>query len=271
MASPNIYTSGIGGTSGADLVTYAPLYTSGNIWYVHSGTGSDAASPRGRDRARPLATLQQALTNSAAGDIVVCLAGHTQTVTAVIAVGQITIVGEGTGSNRPKFTRNVNDNIFDMTSSGVILDNLYFPASVSTSTTAGKVRAQATGCVVRSCYFEAGVIDAGPQIEIGTGASHCRIENTTCISTGTSAASQPDSGVRVSSAVTDLRVENLILDGGSSGWANPFAFNGSSAVTRLHAAEVSLLNDSDVTLATGTTGTFHVSAATGSARVVWAA
>lgn len=270
MASPNIYSSGVGGTSGAPLVTLAPLFTSGHIWYVHSGTGVNAASPRGRERIRPLATLQQALSNSSAGDIVVCLAGHTQTISAVVAMGQISIIGEGTGSSRPKFIRNVNDNCFDITSAGVLLDNLYFPAS-STSTAASKVRAQASNVVVRNCYFEAALNDAGGQVEIGSAASNCRVESTTIISTGADVSNQPDSGLRVSSAVSDLYINGLILDGGSSGWANPFALSATSAITRLHGINVSLLNDSDVSFATGTTGLFHVLASTGSARVTWTA
>ena len=49
---------------------------------MDSATGSDAASPAGKDRIKPLATLAQACTNAATGDIIVCLAGHAETLTS---------------------------------------------------------------------------------------------------------------------------------------------------------------------------------------------
>jgi len=95
--------------------------------------------------------------------------------------------------------------------------------------------------------------------------------DTTVISTATAPSDQPESAIKVTNAITDLWINNLTINGGSSGWANPYAFNGAAAVTVFRALQVSLLNDSDVTLATGTTGWIQVGTTSGSARVVWAA
>src|SRR5687767_7336230 len=153
MASPNIYSGGYGGSTGAVLTTSAaPIYQSGNTWYVDSVTGSDAASPRGRDRARPLATLAQALTNAAAGDVIVFFSGHTQTLTAIttLSLAGLKLLGEGSGSSRPQFIRDANDELFDITAAGVRLENLYFPGSTTTSALS-KVRTAGANTKIVNC------------------------------------------------------------------------------------------------------------------------
>jgi len=277
MASPNIYPSGVGGSTGPTLTTSSPLYLSGDIWYVSStsAAAADAASPRGKERIRPLATLAQAVTNAAAADIIVVLENHTETITSTQTLGKagLYIVGEGSGSTRPKFTRNIAANgvLFDITAAGVVLQNLYFPATVTTASTGAKVRTNSIRTHILDCYFEAGTLDDGAQIEFITGAGQDRILDTTVISTATAPSDQPESAIKVTNAITDLWINNLTINGGSSGWANPYAFNGAAAVTVFRALQVSLLNDSDVTLATGTTGWIQVGTTSGSARVVWAA
>lgn len=273
MASPNIWANGVGGTAGAALALVAPLYTSGNIWYVLSTTGSDAASPRGKERIRPLATLAQAVTNAAAGDIIVCLSGHAETLTSQQAFSNadIHVIGEGAGSNRPKFTRNADIVMFNVTAAGVKFDNLYFPASTLASANSRVKFAGANDRMV-GCYFECGTLDNGPSLETVTGASQVSVTGGTYfVSTSTSVASQPDSAIKVTNAITDLELDTVIMDGASSGWANPYAFNGAGAVTRLRATNVDLLGDSDMTFATGTSGHLYVRNRTGSARVVWTA
>lgn len=272
MASPNLHTNGVGGTSGSTLATVSPLYTSGEIWYLHSPSGSDAASPRGKERIRPLATLAQALTNAGNNDIIVAMSGHTETLAAITTIAEtgLSIIGEGTGSSRPQFIRNVNDELFDITGAGVMLDNLYFPAS-TTATALGKVRCATAGCIFRNLYFEASTSDDGPQLEFITGAGQALVEGCTFISTAASPADQPATGIQITNAMSDLWMDQVILDGGSSGWANPYALVGTGAVTRLRCTNLDLLRDSDVTLATGTVGYVHVRTKSGSARVVWAA
>lgn len=273
MASPNIYTGGYGGSTGAVLTSSSSaIYQSGNVWYVDSVTGSDAASPRGRDRARPLATIAQAITNASANDTIVLFSGHTQTMSAIttIALAGLKILGEGSGSSRPQFIRNMNDELFDITAAGVRVENIYFPGSTTTSALS-KLRTAAANTKIINCYFEADADDTGAQIELVTGGDSCEIRDTTVISTATAVSAQPASAILVTNAVSDLTLDTVVLNGGSTSWSNPFAFVGTGAVTRLFAENLDLLNDSDVTLATGTTGYVHVRNKSGSARIVWAA
>lgn len=278
MASPNIFTGGLGGVSGATLAIVSPLYTSGEVWYLHGPSGTDAASPAGKERNKPLATLAQALTNAGNNDTIVCLSGHTETLTATATIAEtgLSIVGEGTGSSRPKFTRNVNGVLFDVTGAAVTIDNIYFPGGAA-STTSGKVSVASVGSVVRNCYFEASVLDDGGQLEFTAGAGQCRVRGCTFISTAATVADQPSSALRVVSAMSDLWIggpetaQAVVVDGGSSGWSATAALNVTAAVTRLRIQNVDLLNDSDINIVTATTGFVHVRNKTGSARVVWAA
>jgi len=250
---------------------------SGNIWYVSStATGAgDAAAPRGKERIRPLATLAQAITNAAANDIIVCLASHAETLTATQAISTagLTIIGEGSGSSRPNFTRNIagNGQLFDITGAKVVLNNLYFPATVTTASTGAMVRTAGAGTEIINCYFNASTLDDGASVETITGASSVRIINTTFISTATLPSDQPGSAITITNALTDLEMDTVTISGGTSGWANPYAFVGTGAVTRLRGSQVHLLLDSDVILATGTTGYINLGNTSGSARVVWTA
>jgi hypothetical protein len=285
MASPNFYASGIGGTTGAELATLVPLYTSGNVWYVKSGTGVDAAGNAGKERNKPLATLAQAHTNASAGDIIVFLASHSQTLTAVQVFDKahLTILGEGSiaAGTGVTFARNANDEMFDVTAAGVQFVNLTLGPSATTSTTTALVRFAGAGGKLIGCYCRASTIDDGPILELITGADHfsmskfTRSDGTvaqpTFISTATTVADQPDNAIEITNAISHLTMDSVIIDGAASGWAQPFAVNGAAAVTGLKATNMELLNDSDVNLATGTTGYIHVVRTSGSSRVVWAA
>jgi hypothetical protein len=274
VASPNFYSSGIGGSTGDDLATVSPLHCSGSVWYVGSATtgAADAASPRGKERIRPLATLAQAVTNAAANDIIVLLASHTETLTGVqtLNLAGLTIISEGSGSTRARFTRNADAVLFNITADNVTLGNIYFVASSTTSTNARVKTANANTRLI-DCYFESDESDTGPAFETVTGAGSCHIVDTTFASTATAPDSQPESAIKFTNAISDVFLSNVVVNGASSGWSNPYAINGAGAITRLRGLNVDLKGDSDVTFATGTTGYLHVRTSTGSTRVVWAA
>lgn len=273
MAAPNLDTSGIASTTGAALCTLSPLYSTGTIWYVLSTTGSDAASPRGKQRERPLATLVQAITNAAAGDIIVCLSGHTESIAVqqAISTAGLLILGDGAGSNRPKFTRTADIIMWNVTGAGVHIENIYFPASTLASTSS-RVKLTGVKGEVAGCYFECGTLDNGPALETATGASQVRVAGSTYfVSTSTSVASAPDSAIRVTNAITDFEMDTVIMDGAASGWANPYALNMAAAVTRLRVTNLDLLNGSEYTVTTGTTGYIHSRNVSGSNQNVWPA
>jgi hypothetical protein len=274
MAGTHVYDSGIGGTVGGYLTTLLPLRSSVDVWYVHSGTGSDAASPRGKQRNYPLATLSQALTNATTDDIIVCLAGHTETLGASVTFGVgepgITVIGEGTGSSRPKFTRNFNGVMFDIAADDIVLENLYFPAS-TTASAASRTRTNGVNrTIIENCYYECGANDTGAAYDIVSGSGSIAIRNTTFISTSTGPTTAPALAITVPAGLGLLTMYRVTFDGGASGWSNPFAFSSTTtAITRLRATEIDLLNDSDMLIHSGSTGYINVRNKSGSAKVDW--
>ena len=83
--------------------------TTGEIFFVHSGTGADSAGA-GRNPDVPLATLDYAigLCTASKGDMIYVMPGHAESLTTAAAiacdVAGISIVGLGVGDNRPVFT-----------------------------------------------------------------------------------------------------------------------------------------------------------------------
>lgn len=270
MASPNIYSSGIGGSTGDELCSLTNLAVSGDVWYVLSSTGTDAATPAGKERIKPLATLAQAYTNAAAGDTITFLAGHQETLTGVqtLAKAGLRLVSEGTGLvNSARFTCNGSMVLFDITAAGVWLGNIYFAAS-TTAPTPSRVRIASAATKIRGCYFACGASDTAPALSYVTGAGTARVEDTTFISTASSLSAQAHSALNVANAMSDLVLDTVVFDGGSTGWSQPFAVNVAAAVTRLTATNIDLLHDSDITVATGSIYTFHIRNKSGSARMV---
>lgn len=263
------YPAGYGEPAGDTLLQAKPILTSGDVWYVLSTTGVDAAAPAGKQRLKPLATLAQALTNSADGDDIVFLAGHAQTLTVVTTIAKrVRLIGGGTGASRPRFTRNAAAaKLFDITVSRVQLRNLYFVQDTQADSVA-LVTVGGTECRIKDCYLEGGAFNTGPLIDIVTGGDRCRLDGTTLISVATLVTAQPSMAIRVANAVTDLVTDGLIIDGGTVGWSNQFAMDATAAVTtNLFMENTSLLRDSDIGLNASTTGLVHIGTSSGSVRV----
>lgn len=264
------FPAGYGEPAGETLLQARPLLTSGDVWYVLSTSGTDAVSPAGKQRLKPLATLAQAITNAADGDDIVLLAGHAQTLSAVQTIGKrVRIMGGGTGTSRPRFTRNHGSaKLFDLTVSRVQLRNLYFVQDAQANATA-LVTVGGTECRIKNCYFEGGATNTGPLLDLVTGGDRCRIDDTTLISVATALASQPSMAIRVANAITDLVTDGLVIDGGTVGWSNQYAMDATAAaVTALLMENTSLLRDADIGLHASTTGLVHVGTSSGSVRVV---
>lgn len=80
----------------------------GEILFVHSGTGTDAAG-YGFNPDAPCASVDYAigLCTASKGDVIYCMPGHAETVTAssiALDVAGVTVIGLGHGLNRPVFT-----------------------------------------------------------------------------------------------------------------------------------------------------------------------
>lgn len=110
----------------------------GNVFWVDSGSGSDGNKGTFD---RPFSTIDYAVGRCTAnnGDIIVCKAGHTETVIAAagldLDVAGICIVGLGTGSDRPtvNFTTAVGADM-DVDAANVSIFNVLFTGGIDALT-----------------------------------------------------------------------------------------------------------------------------------------
>lgn len=127
----------------------------GNVFFVDSGTGSDVGSSGTKDQ--PFATLDYAIGMCTAsnGDIIVCFAGHAETLTAAIAVdvAGITILGLGNGENRPTFTLTATAKpAFTISAANVVVNNIrFYCATAGTSYLKNLIRIAASNVKIIGC------------------------------------------------------------------------------------------------------------------------
>lgn len=247
-----VHPNGAGESLGNALITEKPLYTTGAVWYVNSSTGTDAASPAGKNRLKPLATLSQAHTNASAGDIIVLQSGHAETLTSAQTLSKaVSIVGAGLSSGKPTVKLTINASaasLFAVSGNDVELRNIWIEENAQANSSA-KISVTGAGFRMIGCYVEADGNDDATCLSFGTGAQGARLEATTFISTSTDATAQPESAIKTAVETNDLELVNLTLDGGTVGWSNFNAFDASSNdVNRLRAVTVNLLNGADMNL-----------------------
>lgn len=101
----------------------------GRTLYVRSTHIRASDNGSGLDPTAPLATLVQAMTNAVAGDQVIVGAGHVETIVSAaqldVTLDNITILGQGRGSQRPKITVTTIVGAFARVSGdGVVLSNV---------------------------------------------------------------------------------------------------------------------------------------------------
>lgn len=233
MATPLNYPSGLNlsGTvfaNGPDTLQLdGGVYASGAIQWVDTIDGDNANA--GTRPELPVATLAQAVTNSAANGIIVIGEGSSETLSGAqtINLAGLAIFGCGAGSTRPRYTSNAAISMWDVTAAGVWIEGFYFPASTGAAPT-NRIGFSAANGTVKNCYFECGTLDTNRAVRIHTGANSCRITGCSFVTT----ASRPATGLEISAAVTDTAVENNTFDGGSYGWSS-YAFRVSAAATRV--------------------------------------
>lgn len=244
MASPSIYPNGLNlaGTvfkdGPATLQLAGGTYFSGAIQWVDTISGNNANA--GTLPELPVATLAQAITNSAANGIIIVGAGSTESLSGSqsISLAGLSIFGCGTGSSRPRYTCTGAVDMWAVSAASVWIEGFYFPASTAAATS--RIAFTAANGTVRSCYFECGASDTNRALRVHTGANSTYVGSCTFAVT----ASRPAIGLEVSAAVSDVTLENNTFDGGSYGWSDR-ACKVSAAATRVRWIGGTLSNRSD--------------------------
>lgn len=269
----NIYNNGLGELLGDSLATSKPVQTPGFVWFVNSVGGVDAASPAGRDRQKPLATISQAVTNSAAGDIILLEDGHTEILTSNVAISkQLFIVGGGSSAGIPtvNFTGNAAAlTMFTMSAAGSQMRNVRIKQSLQNNT--GSTRFSITAATVRlkGMYIESGAFDQLPAVTIGATPSNTRFNACTFISVATTTATRPVSGLSfLGSAPVDLDLEGCVFSDGTVGYSTA-ACDLSGFATRLSGDNLSALLGADILINASSTGFLNLSTTTNGGRITW--
>jgi hypothetical protein len=135
--------------------------TTGDIYFVHSGTGTDAAG-YGRNPDAPVATIDYAigLCTANKGDRIYVMPGHAETISAAAGidcdVAGISIIGLGNGTNRPTVTAGTANTVdIDIDAANVTIENIRFISNFLDI--AALIDVNADDFTLRKCEFtEAG-------------------------------------------------------------------------------------------------------------------
>lgn len=148
--------------SGANQWTdsfYRPPFTTGNVFYIHSVSGTNAAG-YGRTPESPLASLAYFFSadfpTATNGDIVYLMPGHAETISAaagiVADIAGVTIIGLGNGTSQPKITFDtITTADLDVDAANITFENIHFTANFADIVAAIDVNAQF--CTIRKCRF----------------------------------------------------------------------------------------------------------------------
>lgn len=151
------YPNGISSFGLPVVPATTPNVTTGNIFFVHSGTGSDVGGA-GKSPSTPFDTIDYAIGKCTAskGDVIYVMPGHTETISAAggIAadVAGISIIGLGQGSLRPTITLGTATAAsFTVTAANITIDNLLFTSALDNVATVFTVTS--TDCTIKNCEF----------------------------------------------------------------------------------------------------------------------
>lgn len=187
--------------------------TTGSIFYVHSGTGVNAAGG-GKNPDAPLATLDYAigLCTASKGDIIYVMPGHAETIAAADGfdadVAGIKIIGLGWGALRPTFTYSATGSTAAVGAANVWIENLRFVAGISAVVVALNVEAAGVDCRIRGCEFYWGGTtgrDFVSSIILNVGAHRAIVED--CRFLAEPAVAGASTAVQLVGAVHNVRVQ----------------------------------------------------------------
>lgn len=120
---------------GSEYLYVDEKWTTGEVFFVHSGSGTNSAT-RGGTPNTPLATLAYALSLCTAGqgDVIILMPGHQETISSAggitCSVEGVTIIGQGNGTNRPKFTFSTTSSTWAISAANVTVRNIRCTCSV---------------------------------------------------------------------------------------------------------------------------------------------
>lgn len=187
----------------------------GSIFFVHSGTGTDAAG-FGDNPDAPVATLDYAigLCTAGKGDVIYVMPGHAETTTAIAAdVAGVKIVGLGEGRARPALTATTAaSDLISVSAANVTLRNLRLVGAASGNT--ALVNVAAADFAMENCVLEPGATPL-MAVTLAAGSARGRIED--CVFQTT--ANGPDCAIDIETSDSDnWIVRRCVFNAIPNGW-----------------------------------------------------
>lgn len=266
MASPNIYQSGIGSTTGYKIGKAKPFITSGNVYYVSSTTGSN--SNTGKERNKPKSTLLATLSAMSSGDTAVIMANHSEYLDASIALDGLTIVGEGSGRSMPLLLPR--SGAFAVSSLESTFYNVSFGRLSATDYGLYAVfNVDCNSCAFYGCRFSSPISADLSMVTVI--ADYALFDS--CVFTCLAPAAQDEIQFTygLDSRVKYLTMRNCVFDGGPFGWPCTGAALIENSPSNVMITNTRLYNGSQFFLASGVTGTVANWTCDATSLVQWAA
>lgn len=243
----------------------------GTVFFVGSAAipggsaGSDAAG-RGRNPAKPLATIDYAvgLCTANKGDVIYVLPGHNEGLgdaQIAVDVAGVSIIGLGKGTYRPRIDFDHANASIDVTANGVTIKNLTLLPSVTAVLVGIDVNAAATDALLEDIEVlpgedGAGVDEFALAVDIKAGCTRTTVRRLKVRQHASAAGCV--AGIKLTGASDDVLLEDCdIVTLGTAGVA---CINGDTTLsTNLRIRRCTLVSDDEpgIELLTGTTGTIQ--------------
>lgn len=132
--------------------------TTGSIFFVHSGTGTNGAG-YGQNPDAPVASIDYAvgLCTANKGDRIYVMPGHEETITGTditVDVAGVSVIGLGHGNDMPQIKHNHANAEVSIAADDVIWQGIRHSADVTGVLVAIEIEDGSDNCVVRNCRFD---------------------------------------------------------------------------------------------------------------------
>lgn len=174
---------------GGVFAIYDASFTTGEYFFVSSATGTNGAG-YGKSPDKPVATIDYAvgLCTAGAGDIIIVMPGHAETVSAAggldLDVSGITIRGIGAGALQPTVTLDTATTAdIDIDAANITIENIHFRANFADI--AAAIDVNSDDFTIRRCRFSEVAANMNAKIWIqdaaAGGSDRITIEDCHCI------------------------------------------------------------------------------------------
>ena len=181
---------------GVPVLGSGPVFTTGDIFFVDSGSGVDNATANGKNTNAPFATIDFAIGQCTAsnGDIVIAMPGHTEAPSSTegidMDVAGVWLLGVGWGNDRPTITPANATVGIKMAAASCRVTNILMTLG-STVTVADAFGVTAAGCIIEECEVRHHATSQYTNIVTVTDVEDVVIRNNVfrCLTTGASSTS----------------------------------------------------------------------------------